>query len=1138
MTEAPASPEALSAARQALINWQLRRRQSRLADQDAIQPVPRDGLLPVSEQQRYLWFLNQLAPDAPVYNMPSSLRLQGELDEQALRKAMTGLVARHESLRTRFRSERGVPCQVIDPPGAVPTPITVIDLRSLPAEDRLDHATMLAEQELRRPFDLYNGPLVRCWLARLADDDHLLLLTMHHIITDGWSVGIITRELAQLYAGRGDELPSGQLQPVDHAVWQQKRLGTEVVRDQLDYWRDRLADIPALDFPADRPRAIQPGWRGRIYGRPLAPALIDQARGLAAAESVLSVLSVLTAAFYAVLARYTGEYDLAVGSVFSGRTRTELESMVGFFANTLVLRADLSGDPTGRELVHRCSGTVLGALGHQDLPFGTVVEELKPERVSGRNPLFQICFTLLTGDIVGEYNFGDLKVSALPVQLGTSRFDIAFQVSILSDGSAEAWVEYSTELFDQDRIERLVQHYETALSSMTADPDRRLSRLELLTAEEADLLLNTWNPQPVDFGTGELLLHDLVAASAARFPGRTALRFDGADVSYAELDEQANRLARLLQSEHRIEPDQVVAILLDRGPRIPQAQLAVLKAGGAWLPLDPAHPAKRIAFQLADASAVVVITDSTLAGLLPPGVAHIDLDDPDLTGRLAEFSGTAPMCAARPDNAAYLIYTSGSTGAPKGVLVPHRAVVNFVGGARALFSITPDDRVLQFANPSFDVSVFDIYAALAHGATSVGAPRSVLHDVDLLADLLRRERISVADIPPAVLELLDPESLPDLRALFVGLEAFSADLVNRWRTPERQFHNGYGPTEATVACVDYACPDEPLTASPPIGRAMANHHAYVLDASGNLAPIGVPGQLFIAGAGLARGYLGQPALTAERFTPCPFGEPGSRMYATGDVAVWLASGQLQFVGRLDRQVKIRGLRVELGEIEHALGTFPGVRQSAVVVKEATGGPRLDAYLVLDRNRPADGSIDASDTTDTSADSAGSDVDRDALLAHLSEHVPLHMFPSTFTVLDALPLNTSGKLDHSRLPEPAFFDALSHLPPASETERTIAEIWRELLDVEIEDIGQRDSFFTLGGSSLQATQLLSRIRDAFYLTLDPRQLFTHSTLQQLAGLVDETLRQGFDQSELSELEAEIAGMSEDEINRMLAESAGE
>ncbi|MBV9820624.1 MAG: non-ribosomal peptide synthetase, partial [Actinobacteria bacterium] len=412
MTEAPSAGDALAAARQALRSWDSRRREGRLTGQDRIEPVPREGLLPVTEQQRYLWFLHQLAPDVPAYNVPAVLRLYGDLDVPALRVALAGLVARHESLRTRFRSERGVPCQLVDPPGSVELPVTVLDLTSVPAEDLLREATRLAEQEIRRPFDLDNGPLLRCWLARLGEREHLLVLTVHHIVTDGWSVGIVTRELAEFYAGRGDRLPPLDVQPVDYAVWQQRQLDGEASRAQVDYWRDRLAGVPAVELPADRPRPGVPSWQGATYERELDPAALAHAQQLAKDERVM-LLAVLSAAFTTVLHRYTGESDLAVGSVLSGRTRVELESMVGFFANTVVLRTDVSGDPSGAELVRRCSAVVLGALAHQDVPFGTVVEELKPERVPGHNPLFQVSFTLLTGDIIGSYGFGDLDVSPL-----------------------------------------------------------------------------------------------------------------------------------------------------------------------------------------------------------------------------------------------------------------------------------------------------------------------------------------------------------------------------------------------------------------------------------------------------------------------------------------------------------------------------------------------------------------------------------------------------------------------------------------------------------------------------------------------------------------------------------------------------
>ena len=660
MTEAT---DALSNARQALLSWKSRQRQGQLAEQDRIEPVPRDGLLPVTEQQRYLWFLHQLAPDVPAYNVPTALRLRGPLDEPALRAALAGLTARHESLRTRFRSERGVPCQLIDPPDSPTVPMTVLDLRSLPAEDRLAEATRLIEQEIRRPFDLENGPLLRCWLARLDEAEHVLLLSLHHIITDGWSVGIATRELAELYAGRGEQLPPVRLQPVDYAAWQQRNLASESARGQLDYWREQLADVPSLEFPADRPRPALPSWRGTTWESTLSPQALAQAHQLAGSERV-SLLAVLSAAFFAVLSRYTDQFDLAVGSVFSGRTRTELDQMIGFFANTLVLRADLSGDPSGRELIQRCNGVVLGALANQDIPFGTVVEELRPERVPGRNPLFQVSFTLLTAEIVGAYSFGELSVSPLPLQLGTSRFDIAFQISVEPDGRASIWVEYSTELFDQDRIQRLVRHFDTALSEITADPERPLSRLSLVTAQERQLL-SGWNPEPVRFGTEGMLLHELVAGCAARWPERTAVRFDGAELSYAELDSRAEPAGPVAAGRAPDRAGPGGGHPARPGARLPQAQLAVLKAGGAWLALDPTHPAKRIAYQIADAGVSVVITDSQVAAALPVDVPRIDLDDPELARRVAGHAGTSPPQATQPEHAAYLIYTSGSTGAPR-----------------------------------------------------------------------------------------------------------------------------------------------------------------------------------------------------------------------------------------------------------------------------------------------------------------------------------------------------------------------------------------------------------------------------------------------------------------------------------------
>ncbi|UQI45639.1 amino acid adenylation domain-containing protein [Streptomyces sp. HU2014] len=1103
----------LSDIKRALLDAKLTRQRAEAAERNRIAPVPRTGRLQVSDQQRHLWTLHQLAPGQPVYNVPFVLRLRGTLDTEALAGALRALVARHEALRTRFGSEHGVPYQSVDDaPAAWPLPVT--DLSHLPGAERDDRARTLVETHARAPFDLENGPVFRTHLLRLAADEHLLVLCLHHIVTDGWSVGIVTQELAALYGSADASLPGLAVQPADHAAWQRRRLSGDGLRTQIDYWRTTLAGVPAIDFPTDRPRPSQPTWNGAELELDL-PAELGAALRAWVREERVSLLAVLQAAFLTVLSRYTGEDDLAVGSVFSGRTRTEVEPLVGFFANTLVLRTSTAGDPAFRELVARCQRTVLGAMEHQDVPFGTLVEELRPERTPGRNPLFQISFTLLTGAMVGEFGLGDLAVEPVPVENGTARFDLAFQVDEATDGRLRVWLEYSTELFDRGRMERLVGHFRSVLEQAVAAPDTRVSALTLLTAGERERLLTGWNPPPVAREEDRLLLHELVERWARTDGSAPAVRFEGAELSYGELDAAANRLAHVLRADFGVGPDAVVGVLLDRGPELPVGQLATLKAGGAWLPLDPQHPTERLASYLSDARAAVVVTTGALAPALPADVPRLILDDPELRERLARTPETPLTGTTEPDHLAYIIYTSGSTGAPKGVMVSHRAAVNFVLNARELFRIGPGDRLLQFANPAFDVSVFDFYGALGSGAAVVGASRETLLDPDALQDLLARERVSVADVPPAVLRLLDPGPLSDLRALFVGLEAFPAELVNRWSNEGREFHNGYGPTEATVACVDYLCPPGGLVTSPPIGRAMANHRAYVLNAETfELVPVGVPGELFVAGAGLARGYLNRPDLTAERFVPDPFAGSGERMYRTGDVVRWREDGNLEFLGRADRQIKIRGLRIEPGEIEHALTTSPGVAQAVVTVdRPGTPEARLIAYAVAEAARS---------------------LDADALRTGLMDRLPQHMVPAQLMVLDALPLTPNGKVDHARLPAPQEGAARVHVAPRDATERDLAEIWHGLLDVPLESIGAYDSFFDLGGNSLQATRLISRIRDTFHTALEPRVLFAQPVLKDLAARIGEELATAA--AEETDLEAEIAGLSEEELDRLLSEEA--
>ncbi len=1062
-----------------------------------------NGKLALSAQQRYLWFLYQLAPESPMYNQPHALRLRGELDVTALAEAVRGLVARHESLRTRFGDDRGVPYQIIDPaPAAWVLPVSDGDEKSV--QDWADAAAAV-------PFDLGKEPACRFSLLRVAPDDHVLVLVWHYIVSDGWSARRISEELAALYeaAHRGAKVPLPGLatQPADHAAWQGDWLLSEECASQIGHWREVLDGADFLEFPTDRPRPAQPTRAGAVFRSALPGELSRALREFARIEGI-SLFAVLLAGFQVVVGRHTGQEDLVLGSLLPGRTRPELAPLVGLFANTVVLRGNLAGNPTFRALAHRCDEIVLDAMAHQDVPFGTLAQALRPERIADRNPLFQHLFTLRPASTVPRFRFDGLEIDELAVWTRTSRFDLSVQVTD-EVGGLGLWIEYSTELYDSDRVERLAGHLATGLSSALAAPGDGIDSLNVLPEAERVRLVEGWNPVP---GPGDgRLLHDLVTARATAAPDQVAMRFTGAELTYRQLDQASNQLANLLASAG-ITPGHVVGVLLERGFHLPLAELGILKAGAAWLPLDPQYPADRIAYQLTDARAALTVTTTDLAARLPATTTPVLLDTP----ALSHHPDTTPPATADPEDTAYVIYTSGSTGRPKGVMVPHRAAVNFCTAFRDLFAITPDDRILQFANPAFDVSVSDFFATLAAGATIIGAPRTDLLDPDSLQALIRDEKITFGDIPPAILRLLDPEPLTDLRILFIGMEPYGPELVNRWARPGRQFHNGYGPTEATITCIDYRCPDQPLTTAPPIGRAMANQRAYVLDKHLRLAPTGIPGELYLAGAGLAHGYLGRTDLTADKFRPDPYAPtPGTRMYATGDLASWRADGNLEFLGRIDRQVKIRGMRIEPGEIEHVLASHPGVRQAIVVVKDAgTQRARLIGYVVP---------------------SGGQDLDPGQVREYASDRLPSHMVPAALLSLDKMPLTYAGKIDLARLPDADARSSTGRVELTTDTQHRLAEIWHGLIGADAGPIGALDSFFNAGGSSLQVTQLISRIRDSFQVTLEPRHLFAHPVLEQLASQIDHALLQASEDAVAAQLESEIAELSEAELDKLLEEA---
>ncbi|MFI9275592.1 amino acid adenylation domain-containing protein [Kitasatospora sp. NPDC052896] len=1036
--------------------------------EDGVRRAPRGGPLPLSFAQRRLWILDQLQPGGTEYLMTAALRLTGELDRAALRTALDALVARHEVLRTRYPVVAGEPVQLIEEPA--PVPLVELDLSG---PDRAGAEARLAALATwdRTPVDLARGPVCSATLVRLADREHALLLTVHHIASDGWSEQLLLRQLTRSYedavAGRPAAVPETGPQYADYALWQRERLAGELLENQLGYWQQRLAGLAPLELPTDRPRPTVRDTAGDQVPLTVPAAVARRLAELARAQGATSFMALL-AAHTVLLGRWSGQRDIAVGTPVAGRDRPEAQELVGLFLNTLVLRTDLSGAPSFAEVIRRVREGALEAYAHQDLPFEQLVDALVPERDPSRNPLFATMVLWEDGSAGDAPRAaGGLLVEPLPVGEGSAKVELTVGVAEQPDGSLAGGVTYASALFDRSTAERFAAQLVRLLESAVEAPELPIDELEILPERELDLVLSEWNDTARPYPTGTLA--SLFEAQAARTPDAVAAVFEGAVLSYAELDARAEHLARRLRARG-VGPESVVGVCLHRGPDLVVALLGVVKAGGAYLPLDPEYPARRLALMLADSGARLVITDAELAPPLAGQAA-----EPVLLGGTEDPPPRATAPAAGPDHPAYLIYTSGSTGTPKGVLVEHRAIVNRLHWMQQAYGLTAEDRVLQKTPYSFDVSAWEFFWPLTTGAALVLLRPGGHRDPAEIARVIAAERVSTVHFVPSMLRafLAHPlPVLPSLRRMLCSGEALTADLVEQVHARlDCDLHNLYGPTEAAVDVTAIRCePGRPVT----IGRPIANTRTYLVDRELRPVPVGVPGELLLGGVQLARGYLNRPGLTADRFVPSPFaaGPGGDRLYRTGDLARWRPDGTIEYLGRLDHQVKIRGQRVELGEIEAALIEVPGVAAAAVTVHRQ----QLVAHL------------------------APATADPERAGEQLRRRLPAHLVPVHWTLLDALPLTPSGKVDRRALPEPGTSRAElggEYLAPRDALEQTLAEAFAEALGLD--KVGVRDSFFQLGGDSMRAIRAVGALREQG-IELAVHDLFTRQRVAELAALV--------------------------------------
>ncbi|WP_430014746.1 amino acid adenylation domain-containing protein [Microcystis protocystis FBCC-A270] len=1079
-----------------LLQFLQQAKQSKSTDYLPIQPVARDGHLPLSFAQQRLWFLHYLSPDSRSYNTLEILQIEGNLNLTVLEQSLGELINRHEIFRTTFPTVSGEPIQAIAMPSSFR--LKVDNYQDLSPNEQSTKIQQVAELEAGQAFDLTVGPLIQFKLLQLSPQKSVLLLKMHHIIYDGWSFGILIRELSALYEAflknLANPLPALSIQYADFAVWQRQYLSGEVLDKQLNYWQEQLATVsPVLTLPTDRPRPAIQTFQGGVERFQLDQNVTQTLKKLGQ-DQVATLFMTLLAAFGVLLSRYSGQSDLLVGSPIANRNQAAIEPLIGFFANTLALRVNLSENPSFLELLKQVKQTTLEGYAHQDLPFEMLVEKLQPDRDLSRNPLVQVMFALqnISQD---TWNLSGLSIESLSLSVEeTVRFDLEVNCWQNLEGLVIDWT-YSRDLFDTATIARMGEHFQNLLQAIILNPQAKVKEIPLLEPKEREQLLISWNNTKTDYPQ-EQCIHQLFEAQVERTPKAIAIVFETQQLTYRELNHQANQLAHYLRTLG-VGAEVLVGICLERSLEMIIGLLAILKAGGAYLPLDPDYPPERLLFMLEDSQASFLITHSSLLEKLPASQATLICLD-HIQEQISQYSQDNLQSELTPSNLANVIYTSGSTGKPKGVMVEHRGLVNLASSQIQSFAVKNNSRVLQFASFSFDACISEILMTFGSGATLYLAQKNDLLPGQPLMERLEKNKITHVTLPPSALAVLPKKPLPNLQTLIVAGEACPLDLVKQWSVG-RNFFNAYGPTEASVCATIGQCYQDDLKVT--IGKAIANVQIYILDAFLQPVPIGVPGELYIGGVGVARGYLNRPELTAERFIFNPFDPPltpldkggdkfgenldndkeiSSKLYKTGDLARYLPDGNIEYLGRIDNQVKIRGFRIELGEIEAVLSQCPDVQNTAVIVREDTpGDKRLVAYVVL--------------TSD-------SQITTSELRQFLANQLPAYLVPNTFVILDDLPLTPNGKCDRRSLPIPddQTRKNIPKIGPRNLVELQLAQIWSEILGIN--DIGIQENFFELGGHSLLAVSLINRIEQKLDKRLPLTSLFQNGTIASLAKLL--------------------------------------